>query len=450
MKKILMLLFVMGTILCQPICSAELDYEHGYFKKIEAPELEGWYPTHIKLKDGRVLFVYDRAYIFDPKTDKFTKGPSTLNWFPEGHIRIYGGILLDDGQVLLRIWQRNHPMYHNINFVNDVYRLAIPKEDPFRTKYRDYSNTSDLPCLEREKLLLPYINSNKDLSERYNSDKWEYEFARYALLYNPETGTVKPVGKHSISRQLGGQILLKDGRVLYFGGESEDDPTLYKAHKEIQAKRASQFEIYAPKTEKTSLLSVYRSLGETSIPENFLLRDGRVFIAADFETCIYNPKNGTFKSLPMLRKGHNFLELDDGTIIYNMGIPNGRDKNIYDYRLVMSYNPVTDEIKCLGKLKVIRDMDFEMLLLPDGNVMVTGGSWFTGTNLANWGLVYNKRVEIFNPKTGMSKVVSKMKSSVDKHFPVILDDGRILFYSTYGGTELYIPKGYEEKVKLKN
>jgi hypothetical protein len=81
--------------------------------------------------------------------------------------------------------------------------------------------------------------------------------------------------------------------------------------------------------------------------------------------------------------------------------------------------------------------------LKDGRVLITGGEKDIEKRLSGEPVKIMNEAEIFDPKTGKSKLINNMNYEKVEHKSILLDDGRILFY---GGNrnELYIPKVYKK------
>ncbi len=454
-KKLLLLLFVISVVLSQPVRAVDLDYEHGHFKKLRIEPFDSINGTAYKLKDGRVFIrkdLFGSMRIFDPKSNSFVFGER----FNPGYA--YCSLtLLDNEEVLVTRAYSIYPVFH---YTTSVEKLV--REEGIKMPYQHIRSWRyELPFEKQEQLYLSYIKKDPKLYEDYKKYAKEYEESIYAQVYNIQTEELRRVGKLNLRRGNFGHVLLKDGTVLFFGGNSNEQ-SVYVDEQRKKGKNnfdlASQFEIYDPKTETFKLLNTHASLG--LINKAFLLNDGRVFIVSSNEWLrgnypervtqyfsIYNPETGK-----VFRSKHHFngialVKLPDDRILYTNRIDGLTETNKRGNRDLISglriYDPKTDEVVYSGKSLIPRSKGSQLTVLPDGNVMISGGVNYDSCYCSGRYCDPERRVEIFNPSTGEIKRIRPRMHDPYDYDSVLLDDGRILFYDDYDA-ELYIPKGYED------
>jgi hypothetical protein len=174
-----------------------------------------------------------------------------------------------------------------------------------------------------------------------------------AELYDPSSGVFIATGSMNTEREGHAATLLSDGRVLISGG-SED----------LSA------EIYDPATGIFTATGDMVALPYSWLRSTTLLRDGRVFIAAQPTADVYDPVTGTFAATgPYAAPAPTYMET--------------------------------------------------ATLLPDGRVLITGGS-----DLAGWS-------ELYDPTTGMFSLAGNENYWSEVNTATLLMSGKVLFVGTY-------------------
>ena len=235
-------------------------------------------------------------------------------------------------------------------------------------------------------------------------------------------------------------VLLKDGRVLIFGGHTGErgEGWLNKTA-----------EIYDPVQNKFLLLDnspnfVYGGLANVNV-----LSDGKVYILSiydaghyttEYEFEMFDPQSNDFKVIKsdlskntkeivynlyktiLLKNDKIFLV---GTNQTHYGFLNQID--IYDYK--------SNKIQNIGSMKIKDINDFETTLLDDGNVLIIGGN--RGISAAN----INNSAEIFAINNLKFYNISKMndKRSIPSTAAILLNDGRVLITGDGESAEIFVP-----------
>ena len=247
-----------------------------------------------------------------------------------------------------------------------------------------------------------------------------------AELYDPATGTFTATAKMHNPRAGATATVLPDGRVLVAGGNGG------------QGKSLASAEIYDPGTGSFSITGSMASPRGHAVA--VLLRTGRVLIAGGSATGdddqlttaeIYDPATGRFTptgSMHRPRSCFTAVMLNDGRVLVAGGLSGGQYPNHRAEPTAEIYDPETQRFTETGNMQFPR-WKHGAALLPDGQVLVAGGSYEMGRQIT-----YSS-TEIFNPSTGRFSPGPQMKSHRYKMLSgvVALKDGRILMA---GGAEL--------------
>lgn len=426
----------------------------GYFQKVTCPfQLDtqiSMYP--VKLKDGKILFIDDEGSIlFDPSTNKFKRSAKSVN----NNQQLGQGILLNNEKVIFFNPIVDEPSESAIHRFDKGVKFSSNKE------YKNYIN---LPESEKEKIYLPTIKNNPEIYAKYEQFKKDRELSLYGILYDPKTEKFEYTGKLNVRVSNFPNInktKLKDGRVFAISWMNRGGII------------TRSVEIYDPSTEKFSLV---QSPDLKWITYVILLDDGRVFVYGGGFYSIFNPENNTFSECKMLNYFDvgNMLKLNDGRIFFiakdhqvfktvkKAEIHGNKSVKVFDARQlqltntmsIKAYDPKTDSFSTIGNLLIPRGENhtFNAKLLKDGRVLIFGGQ----NNIENYRMGYDKitprnDVEIFDPKTGKSKIINKTnyyRGHIGDYFQegasrsILLDDGRLFIYNR--DCEMYIPKGYKK------
>ena len=213
-----------------------------------------------------------------------------------------------------------------------------------------------------------------------------------ARLYDPAAGTFDLTDRLNVARRVGHTAtLLPDGRVLIAAGQS--DPS----------RDTNAFaELYDPATDTftpTGNLNKHRA-GHTAT----LLPDGQVLIVGGFQgpsagfsglssSELYNPITGIFSPTGSLSQPHLF---DTATLLFNgqllvLGRAFSTSGESPGASLSSLYDPVTGTFSLTTDDMSVRRSDPSATLLPNGQVLIAGGSIFPDRTSS---------AELYDPVTG--------------------------------------------------
>ena len=231
----------------------------------------------IKLKDGRIFMItYDKAEIFDPKTNKFSFAGTPKKYYQKSE--------------------------HDKN----------QEKEQIRTTNNIYNRRTALALLNDGKVLLVGSNLNLDSNN--------------AEIYNPDTNEFVNVGSQNFPMFYREATTLKDGRVLVTGGTKMH----YKKNIKLRSKlKQSNAEIFNPETnlfEPIESLNLQRA-GHRSI----LLNNGKVLIVNGYsgsfldtkntkQAEIYDPIKNDFKLIGKTKMGRfsfSLVPINNKTVLIN-------------------------------------------------------------------------------------------------------------------------------------
>jgi hypothetical protein len=251
-----------------------------------------------------------------------------------------------------------------------------------------------------------------------------------AEVYQPDAGRFAPLPPMITTRHSHTATVLADGRVLIAGGYGEGTTTLATA--EIFDPAANAF------TPTGSLLAA--RAGHVAV----LLQNGKVLIAGgvgpawDFLSSaeLYDPATGRFSptgSMTVARESHTGVRLLDGRALI-VGGHRGRRADITLYASAEIYDPASGAFRRVGDMR-IRRHKHDAILLPDGQVLITGGS-DEGDDRG----VYDSS-ELFDPKTETFTAGPTMKLGRYKHAgsSLVLPSGLVLVAGGAPRAETYDP-----------
>lgn len=251
-----------------------------------------------------------------------------------------------------------------------------------------------------------------------------------ADVYDPVSARFTRTGPMRTPRHSHTATLLSDGRVLLAGGYGAEGVYLSSA------------EIYDPASGTFAPAGAMRSAraGHVAVrlPDQRVLLVGGVGTGWAFLASaeIYDPATGTFSptgSMSVPRESHVAVVLADGRVLI-VGGHQGRRANIELYTSVEVYEPTTGAFSAAGEMTVRRHKH-DAVLLPDGRVLITGG-----TDERDDRGRY-RSAEIFDPRTGLSRLTGTMHRPRYKHAgtSVVLPDGRVLIAGGAPEAEVFDP-----------
>jgi WD40 repeat protein len=256
-----------------------------------------------------------------------------------------------------------------------------------------------------------------------------------AEIYDPATGRFTPV-RPLIDRSGAAVALLKDGRVLIAGGSDVRS-----------GKCLVSAELYDPASGKFTLTGSMRAervvATATPLADGRVLiaggsecgGDPQAGTAISFATAeIYDPASGSFSqagNMTVAREEHTATALSDGRVLITGGFSYQGGSFLSSAEI---FNPSTDAFTATGSMLTSRG-DHVAVLLPDGKVLVAGGlsevDPVDGVTTA----------ELFDPTTGVFTATGSMHSPRRAFTGTLLPDGEVLV--TGGGDftscELYWP-----------
>ncbi len=247
-------------------------------------------------------------------------------------------------------------------------------------------------------------------------------------------GTLHTAPPMSAARSSHSATALGDGRILVAGGF-------------IAAGSPLGAEVYDPATERFTPLPPMRHTRHSHTAT--LLRDGRVLLAGGYAAEgttntveLFDPKRNTFVSAGALlgaRADHIAVLLDDGKVLFAGGL--GPDWDFLETAEV--YDPATGRSTPTGSMSVERESHVGVKL-RDGRVLIVGGHRDRRAAITLFA-----SAEVYDPRTGRFTPTGAMTVRRHKHAGVLLPDGRVLITGgsderdnrgVYDSSELYDPQ----------
>lgn len=249
-----------------------------------------------------------------------------------------------------------------------------------------------------------------------------------AEVYLPRTGRFAPLPPMVTTRHSHTATPLPDGKVLIAGGYGEGSVTLAAA------------ELFDP--EKNSFTPTGSLLAARADHIALPLTNGKVLIAGGLgpgwtflaSAEVYDPVTGRFSPtgrMTMPRESHAAVRLPDGRA-FIVGGHNGQRRNLTLLASAEIFDPATGAFTPAGAMR-IRRHKHDAVLLPSGQVLITGGS-----DERDERGVYNS-TELFDPTTGMFADGQVMKLGRYKHeaSSVVLESGLVLISGGAPQAETY-------------
>ncbi len=185
-------------------------------------------------------------------------------------------------------------------------------------------------------------------------------------------------------------------------------------------------------------------------PSATILSDGKVLIVGSHSTIfnkktkkieklgpaatkaeLYNPKTKTFAwggALHLPRFKHEALRLPNDEVVIIGGHKAGMHQPgvTQELRTVEIYNPKTRQFRTAGETILAHEDRHRLTLLKDGKVLITGGMMRNGITSSP-----AKSAEIYDPKTGQSKIIPNSQIS-NYHQTALLSDGQVFIAESLG------------------
>jgi hypothetical protein len=252
-----------------------------------------------------------------------------------------------------------------------------------------------------------------------------------AEIYDPASGQFTATGQMTTKRVGHSATLLPNGKVLIAGGSDSEFFFGALSSAELYDPIAGTF---TPAGEMTAKRLAHKAT---------LLKNGKVLItggqsegwANHNSSEIYDPEKDTFTPAARMnekRADHTATLLADGRVLITGG-SDARHAPIQISSTAEIYDPVKNIFSTTKEMSVVR-FKHSAELLPDGKVIIIGGS-----NVMMWGGRYAS-AEIFDPATGQFTTTGKLNTARYKirDAVVLLHSGKILVAGG-GQAEIYDP-----------
>ena len=188
-------------------------------------------------------------------------------------------------------------------------------------------------------------------------------------------------------------------------------------------------------TATASLSAARTSLQMVLLSNGHILAAGGAINYISYDTAeVFDTMMGTWNataSLGTARFRFRMVLLTNGNVLAAGGSGGNPNGNPFTLNSAEVYNPTTGNWNATGSLAIGR-FYFEMLLLPNGNVLVAGGSNSGG--LADGS--FQNSTEIYNSTTGIWSVTGSLATAREYFQMVLLPNGNVLVAGGYNGQSL--------------
>lgn len=230
-------------------------------------------------------------------------------------------------------------------------------------------------------------------------------------VQNGAGGRIRQIGQLRFARAAHAATLLSDGRVLITGGFQTGGRSL------------SDAEVYVPSTGE--LRSIEKMNAARAGHTSTKLPDGKILIAGGYDgdyletTELFDPRSGEFSDGPKMttpRSEHTATILADGRVMIAGGVGTG-----WTFLAAAEiYDPASGKFTAVGNMSVPRE-SHTATLLKDGRVLITGGHKDRRSAMTIFA-----SSEVFIPSKNIFEGVGDMKVKRHKHAAILLPDGNVL------------------------
>ena len=398
------------------LASAELyDPVAGTFSATGPMATARAYQAATLLPNGRVLItggfngtsVVASAELYDPATGIFSPTAGPMAQPRQNHT----STLLPNGKVLIAGGDAT-----SVYASAELYDPATGTFSPTgaMTAARAFHTATLLPTGQ------VLIAGGGDIGSTYTSSE----------LYDPASGTFSLTGSLGTGRSRHTATLLPDGQVLIAGGQ--DANGTYLAGAELYDPYAGTF------TPTGSMVTARCNHSAVMLP------DGRVLLTAGSNPSgalasseAYDPTTGIFSPtgpLAMARTGQTATLLPNGHVLVAGGLEG--TAALAESEAFDPQDPAPGVFTATGSMGTARARA-TATLLPDGKILVAGGTGTAGTTYAS--------AERYDPASGAFTPTGTMAYGRDQHTATLLPDGKILIAGGVSGlnyplaAELYDP-----------
>ena len=351
------------------------------FKFEKLPDMPNLRASHsaITMKNGKVLIIGNmcwhieerspvQADIYDPISKTFTSTKesdlfyichdSNLIKLSDGKILIVYGSGINKKTKHILTFNPQNNTFKEIKGVLpiSIYGVVLNNENVLFSdgKIIEVYNTNNWKVEKTAKLNKPRKGFQMIVVPDGNvlfigGEESKYLYANEVESYNLKTNEVKIVGKIKIPRESHQCLLLNNGNIIILGGFTFiDDFSFFE-----------EIEIYNPKTNQSTIVAKTSNyIGENPDFKAIVLRDGRVLIHSAAKN-ILNENKTLKKYLKSINKKNDF------------------------YPNIQIFDPKTNLISLVISDSTEKKSKYQITLLQDGNILVTGGMETLETFMGN-------------------------------------------------------------------